>query len=99
MTWSPHPSGAGGVPRIPRETLGGIPLRSVYCPGDGGDRDLDDDLGAPGQYPYTRGIHRTMYRDRVWTMRQFSGFGTAEQTNERYRLLLSQGQTGLSVAF
>ena len=56
-------------------------------------------LGAPGGFPYTRGLHRTMYRGRLWTMRQYSGFGTAEETNERFRYLLKQGQTGLSVAF
>src|SRR5687768_4425540 len=56
-------------------------------------------LGLPGEYPYTRGIHRTMYRGRLWTMRQFAGFGTAEDTNERYKFLLERGQTGLSVAF
>src|SRR5437868_829524 len=57
------------------------------------------DLPAPGQFPYTRGIHETMYRGRLWTMRQFSGFSTPEETNRRYRYLLEQGQTGLSVAF
>jgi methylmalonyl-CoA mutase N-terminal domain/subunit len=64
-------------------------------------KDLDylKDLGFPGEYPFTRGIHPTMYRSRLWTMRQFSGFGTAEDTNKRYKYLLSQGQTGLSVAF
>ena len=56
-------------------------------------------LAAPGEFPYTRGIHAAMYRDRLWTMRQFSGFATPEETNERYRYLLEQGQTGLSVAF
>src|SRR5690606_25627678 len=56
-------------------------------------------LGDPGEYPYTRGIHRTMYRGRLWTMRQFAGFGTAEETNRRFRHLLANGQTGLSVAF
>ncbi len=55
--------------------------------------------GLPGQYPYTRGIHPTMYRGRLWTMRQFAGFGTADDTNERYKFLLERGQTGLSVAF
>src|SRR5205807_9517824 len=57
------------------------------------------DLGQPGEPPYTRGIHPTMYRGRLWTMRQFAGFGTAENTNARFRYLLAQGQTGLSVAF
>ncbi|HWZ27427.1 MAG TPA: methylmalonyl-CoA mutase family protein, partial [Gemmatimonadales bacterium] len=57
------------------------------------------DLGAPGAFPFTRGIHASMYRGRRWTMRQYAGFGTAEETNERFRHLLSAGQTGLSVAF
>src|SRR5271169_3586103 len=57
------------------------------------------ELGKPGEFPYTRGIHREMYRSRLWTMRQYAGFGTAEESNQRYRYLLSQGVTGLSVAF
>src|SRR5512147_1328125 len=58
-----------------------------------------DNVGAPGQFPYTRGIYRDMYRSRLWTMRQYAGFGSAEESNRRYRYLLAQGQTGLSVAF
>src|SRR5512133_2435703 len=58
-----------------------------------------DNLGAPGQFPYTRGVYRDMYRSRLWTMRQYAGFGTAEESNRRSRYLLSQGTTGLSVAF
>src|SRR5512133_4039121 len=58
-----------------------------------------DNLGAPGQFPYTRGVYRDMYRSRLWTMRQYAGFGSAEESNQRYRYLLSQGTTGLSVAF
>src|SRR5262249_25276470 len=61
--------------------------------------DADSDLGYPGQYPFTRGVHATMYRSRLWTMRQFAGFGTPRQTNERFRFLLDKGQTGLSTAF
>lgn len=80
----------------PITTLSGIPLRSVYGPEDVSGLDA---AGAPGEFPYTRGIHRDMYRGRLWTMRQFSGFGTPEDTNSRYRYLLDQGQTGLSVAF
>jgi methylmalonyl-CoA mutase N-terminal domain/subunit len=74
----------------------GIPIEPVYRP-----RPLDyaRDLGDPGQFPYTRGVQPSMYRGRLWTMRQYAGFGTAEQTNERFRLLLDKGQTGLSVAF
>jgi methylmalonyl-CoA mutase N-terminal domain/subunit len=86
-------------PGVPDDTLGGLPLRPVYGPEDATARDVSRDIGAPGEYPYTRGIHPRMYRDRVWTMRQFAGFGSAADTNARYRFLLSQGQTGLSVAF
>ena len=86
------------APPIPPDTLGGLPLQTWYGP-ENAPIDVDRDLGEPGAYPYTRGIHRTMYRDKVWTMRQFAGFGSARDTNERYRFLLDQGQTGLSVAF
>jgi len=78
-----------------RTTLSGIPLETVYGPEDV--RGLE--VPAPGSFPYTRGIHESMYRGKLWTMRQFSGFATPEETNRRYRYLLSQGQTGLSVAF
>jgi methylmalonyl-CoA mutase, N-terminal domain len=88
----------GGTPPIPHDTLGGLPLEPWYGPQDSG-VDIERDLGEPGSYPFTRGVHRTMYRDKVWTMRQFAGFGGAEDTNARYRFLLGQGQTGLSVAF
>jgi methylmalonyl-CoA mutase N-terminal domain/subunit len=71
----------------------------LYTPEDTAGIDFLGEVGYPGQYPYTRGIHPTMYRGRLWTMRQFSGFGNAEQTNARYKYLLEQGQTGLSVAF
>src|SRR6202789_2298473 len=60
---------------------------------------MSDRLGRPGEFPYTRGIYREMYRSRLWTMRQYAGFGTAEESNQRYHYLLEQGQTGLSVAF
>jgi len=80
-------------------TVSGAPIKRKYGPEDVADLDYQRDLGDPGCYPYTRGIHETMYRGRVWTMRQFAGFGTAEQSNERYKYLLEQGQTGLSVAF
>lgn len=79
-------------------TISGMPIKQVYRPEDGS-KDYERDLGDPGSYPFTRGVHETMYRSRLWTMRQFAGFGTAEQTNERFRYLLSQGQTGLSTAF
>jgi methylmalonyl-CoA mutase N-terminal domain/subunit len=80
-------------------TVSGYPIRRLYTQSDLANWDMDRDLGLPGQPPYTRGIHATMYRGRLWTMRQFAGFGTAEDTNQRFRYLLSQGQTGLSVAF
>ena len=79
-------------------TLSGIPVDEVYGP-DAVGPDPERAVGQPGEYPYTRGIHRTMYRGRLWTMRQFAGFGTAEETNRRFHYLLEQGQTGLSVAF
>lgn len=87
---------AAGTGERRYESLGGIPLEPYYT-----DEDLAGmpALPAPGEFPYTRGIHETMYRGRLWTMRQFSGFATPEETNERYRYLLAQGQTGLSVAF
>jgi methylmalonyl-CoA mutase N-terminal domain/subunit len=85
------------APPIPLDTLGGLPLEPWYGPDTA--VDVDRDLGEPGAYPFTRGVHRTMYRDKVWTMRQFAGFGSAQDTNARYRFLLAQGQTGLSVAF
>jgi methylmalonyl-CoA mutase, N-terminal domain len=78
-------------------TLSGDPVAAVYRPGDVGPH--DERIGEPGAFPYTRGVYPTMYRGRLWTMRQFAGFGTAEETNERFRYLLAHGQTGLSTAF
>ncbi|MGA2096346.1 MAG: methylmalonyl-CoA mutase family protein, partial [Candidatus Acidiferrum sp.] len=80
-------------------TISAHPIRRLYTPADLAGWDADRDLGFPGEPPYTRGIHSTMHRGRLWTMRQFAGFGTAEDTNERFRYLLAQGQTGLSTAF
>ncbi|MEO7218735.1 MAG: methylmalonyl-CoA mutase family protein [Gemmatimonadaceae bacterium] len=80
------------------ETTSGIPVQVVYRPSDVA-TDYSTDLGDPGRYPYTRGVQASMYRGRLWTMRQYAGFGTAEETNGRFRLLLERGQTGLSVAF
>src|SRR5579884_511072 len=80
-------------------TVSGHPIRRLYTPADVADIDFDREIGYPGQPPYRRGIHATMYRGRLWTMRQFAGFGTPEDTNRRFHYLLSQGQTGLSVAF
>lgn len=81
------------------KTGGGIPLKRVYTPEDVKDLDFANDQNFPGQYPYVRGVQPTMYRGRFWTMRQYAGFATAEDSNRRYRYLLSQGTTGLSVAF
>jgi methylmalonyl-CoA mutase N-terminal domain/subunit len=80
-------------------TVSSYPIRRLYTPADLPDWSEERDLGLPGAPPYTRGIHATMYRGRLWTMRQFAGFGSAADTNQRFRYLLSQGQTGLSVAF
>src|SRR5262245_52634530 len=80
-------------------TVSGHPIKRLYTPADLAEWDAPHDLGVPGEPPYTRGIHPAMYRTRLWTMRQFAGFGAAEDSNARYRYLLSQGQTGLSVAF
>ncbi|HYA36343.1 MAG TPA: methylmalonyl-CoA mutase family protein, partial [Candidatus Binataceae bacterium] len=80
-------------------TTSGIEIKRVYDPSDTENLDYLDDLGYPGDYPFTRGVQPTMYRGRLWTMRQYAGFGTAEESNKRYRYLFDQGQTGLSVAF
>jgi methylmalonyl-CoA mutase, N-terminal domain len=80
-------------------TTSEITVNDVYTAADLAGRDLDVELGLPGEYPYTRGVQATMYRSRFWTMRQYAGFATASETNERFRYLLEQGQTGLSVAF
>src|SRR5919199_380272 len=82
----------------PFSTVSGEPIRPLYT-----ERDLPPDpadaIGVPGQFPYTRGVYASMYRGRLWTMRQFAGYGTAEETNARFRYLLDHGQTGLSTAF
>ncbi|MGH2538378.1 MAG: acyl-CoA mutase large subunit family protein [Candidatus Promineifilaceae bacterium] len=80
-------------------TTSSEPIKRLYTPLDVADLEYAADLGQPGEYPYTRGVHATMYRGRPWTMRMFAGFGTAEETNERYKYLLAQGNMGLSVAF
>jgi methylmalonyl-CoA mutase cobalamin-binding domain/chain len=81
------------------ETLSGEPLKPIYTPDDVDGVDYARDLGYPGHFPMTRGVYHSMYRGRLWTMRQFAGFGTPEETNARYQFLLAQGQGGLSVAF
>ena len=80
-------------------TISGVPIQRVYTPVDLADFDRAHDLGQPGEFPYTRGAHAGMYRGKLWTMRQFSGYATPQETNRRYRYLLDHGQTGLSVAF
>src|SRR5213594_3105769 len=81
------------------QTSSKIPVRPIYGASDLGGRDLERDLSYPGQYPFTRGVHATMYRGRLWTMRQYAGMGDAEESNKRYKYLLANGTTGLSVAF
>ena len=83
----------------PPTTVSGVPIDALYTPEQLGEFDPESDLGYPGQYPFVRGVHASMYRSRLWTMRQFAGFGTARQTNERFKFLLDKGQTGLSTAF
>ncbi|TMI90749.1 MAG: methylmalonyl-CoA mutase [Bacillati bacterium ANGP1] len=80
-------------------TPSGIPVKPVFTPEDAAAVDAERDIGFPGEYPFTRGIHPTMYRGRLWTMRQYGGYAGAEESNRRYRYLLEQGQTGLSIAF
>jgi methylmalonyl-CoA mutase N-terminal domain/subunit len=80
-------------------TVSLAPIERLYTPNNLPNFDVEQQLGFPGQYPYTRGIHATGYRGKLWTMRQFAGFGSADDTNQRFKYLLSQGQDGLSVAF
>src|SRR3989449_2180322 len=81
------------------ETTSGVELPADFNPGNIAGIDYERDLGAPGEFPYTRGIYPNMYRGRLWTMRQYAGYATAEESNARYKFLLAQGTTGLSVAF
>jgi methylmalonyl-CoA mutase N-terminal domain/subunit len=83
----------------PPTTVSSVPIDALYTPESLNGFDPETDLGYPGQYPFARGVHASMYRSRLWTMRQFAGFGTARQTNERFKFLLEKGQTGLSTAF
>src|SRR5216117_566707 len=80
-------------------TPAGLTLKRLYTPLDSPDADYLEQSNFPGQFPFTRGVHPTMYRGRLWTMRQYAGFGTAEDSNRRFHYLLEHGQTGLSVAF
>jgi len=82
-----------------KTTWSGIPVETLYTPAENAGLDYEGKLGYPGEYPYTRGVQPNMFRGRFWTMRQYAGFGSAKETNARYRYLLGQGQTGLSVAF
>jgi methylmalonyl-CoA mutase N-terminal domain/subunit len=90
---------AAPVREQPPTTVSSVPIEPLYTAESLNGFDPDTDLGYPGQYPYTRGVHASMYRSRLWTMRQFAGFGTPRQTNERFKFLLEKGQTGLSTAF
>jgi methylmalonyl-CoA mutase N-terminal domain/subunit len=97
---------AGSVKRLPERvpadqftTVSGEPIQRLYTPADVPGFDYMADLGMPGEYPFTRGVHPTMYRSRYWTMRMFAGFGSAEETNARFKYLLDHGETGLSTAF
>jgi methylmalonyl-CoA mutase, N-terminal domain len=96
--WERDVYGALPERKAPFTTLSGEPIRPLYTRQDLRE-DLEQALGMPGQYPFTRGVYPTMYRGRLWTMRQFAGYGTAEETNARFRYLLGHGQTGLSTAF
>ena len=96
--WQQEIAKAAPRPRPPT-TVSGTPIEPLYMPDDFPNGSDDETLGYPGQYPFTRGIHASMYRGRLWTMRQFAGFGTPEQTNQRFRFLVEKGQTGLSTAF
>src|SRR4030065_550603 len=80
-------------------TTSSEPINRLYTPLDIADLDYLEELGLPGEYPYTRGVHPTLHRSKLWTMRMFAGFGTAEETNARFKYLLEQGQTGVSIAY
>jgi methylmalonyl-CoA mutase N-terminal domain/subunit len=97
--WEQKAKSDGRLRNAKFTTVSGEPIEMLYTPEDVKDINYLSEIGFPGEYPYTRGIHPTMYRGRLWTMRQFAGFGTPEDTNERYHYLLAHGQTGLSVAF
>jgi methylmalonyl-CoA mutase N-terminal domain/subunit len=94
--WEREVYGRAPERAAPFETISGEPIRPVYTEAD---LPEEDAIGLPGEYPYTRGVYGSMYRGRLWTMRQFAGFGTAVETNARFRYLLDHGQTGLSTAF
>src|SRR5579872_4749597 len=87
------------VPDAEIETSSHIPVKPLYTPADLQGSDYESEVGYPGEYPFTRGVQATMYRGRLWTMRQYAGMGDADESNKRYKYLLANGTTGLSVAF
>jgi methylmalonyl-CoA mutase N-terminal domain/subunit len=97
--WQQRYAGARERPDLYPFTISGIPIKPLYTPEDVAGIDLGREIGYPGEYPFTRGVHPTMYRGRMFTMRQFSGFATPRESNARYHYLLERGQTGLSIAF
>ncbi len=99
VEWEQKFAGARERPGLYPFTISGLPIKPLYGPEDVADMDLARELGYPGEFPYTRGVHTSMYRGRMFTMRQFAGFGLAKETNERFHYLLAHGQTGLSIAF
>ena len=96
--WERETFGATPERDAPFSTMSGEPIKPLYTEADL-PSDADASIGLPGEYPFTRGVYGSMYRGRLWTMRQFAGFGTAAETNRRFRYLLDHGQTGLSTAF
>src|SRR3982751_3762841 len=99
MSATPKPAPPTGQPTPRFSTISDMEIQELYTAADLDGRAVDEDIGRPGDFPYTRGVYPTMYRGRPWTMRQFAGFGTPRDTNERFKFLLAQGQTGLSTAF
>jgi methylmalonyl-CoA mutase N-terminal domain/subunit len=97
--WAARYRGGKPAPKESATTMSGLPLQPLYTPADLEGWDYDEKLGYPGEFPYTRGVYPSMYRGQPWTIRQFAGYGTAQETNRRYKFLLAQGQAGLSVAF
>ena len=97
--WNHHAGKVGKRHNVKFTTVSGEPIETLYTPDDIQNINYLSDIGFPGEFPYTRGVHRNMYRGKLWTMRQFAGFGTPEDTNGRFKYLLEHGQTGLSTAF
>jgi methylmalonyl-CoA mutase, N-terminal domain len=97
--WAIRYRGGNRAPKDSASTISGLPIEPLYTPDDLAGWSYEEKLGYPGEYPYTRGVYPSMYRGQLWTIRQFAGYGSAEETNGRYKFLLAQGQAGLSVAF